>query len=724
MLAKKLSWVASFSVVILPLWLFGLAPGSAQSGPANTIAVPLIKTSPPIDGNLSDPGWAPAAKVTLTRNLRDRSAPAEQTTVFLETDGSFLYVAFDARQNARISATQHTNDVGQGSDDLVSVYLWPSDAQGFFYGFSANPIGTHYQYSSENTAYAPSWLSAGKVKGDGYSVTLRIPLRAIRGANNKAFRLQLERFVRLTGNDYVWAYDPGMTGSGSVLHAGHVTGLVAKAPTRPQPRFGLYTLGEYAAPSAGVQSTSRMGLDASIPFTAGSSFVAAVHPDYSNVEQDQQTIAPTAFARYYNEVRPFFTQLQNYYGGLSCGAICPQELYTPIIPTPRDGFALEGHEGTISYAAFDAIGVRRNDLASVANYSSKDQHWNASLQNVAARGQDADPCGVAVSAQDCYGMPGLKYVQDSTTVASVQHGSTKGLFEYANYGFENGTFAPDSSQARRFNYGIGAYDKDSSAGIDYTRIGSQYAPLDGYVTEVGVHGYNAYASRTWHRSSTAFITRYIAYVGHDRYYDNSTNFFNLGDDQAAVGITFRNTIHVRAQTGSSYLRLGNGVVTPLTQNGVDLSLKYNTPTQTYLSYYTGRFGPGKVDTFFGSTGIPLGGRGLISLSAFETFQGFDAPNSLPNDDWLLRASYTYQKQKDSSLAFGVRRIIGFPTTLVPLDPKSRAQSFQSAWNLSAAYYKRLPHDELYLVYGDANAFSTRPIIILKLIHYFGAEKGT
>ncbi|MBC5815185.1 MAG: hypothetical protein GIW97_01455, partial [Candidatus Eremiobacteraeota bacterium] len=250
------------------------------------------------------------------------------------------------------------------------------------------------------------------------------------------------------------------------------------------------------------------------------------------------------------------------------------------------------------------------------------------------------------------------------------------------------------------------------------------SPLDGYVTEVGVHGYNAFASRTWHRKETAFITRYIAYVGHDRYFDNSTNLFNLGDDQAAVGITFRNTIHVRAQTGSSYLRLSNGVVTPLTQNGLDLSLKYNQPTQTYFSYYTGRFGPGKVDTIFSGTAIPLGGRGLINLSAYETFQQFDSANSLPNDDWLLRASYTYQKQKDSSFAFGVRRIIGFPTTLIPLDSKSRARSFESAWNISAAYYKRLPHDELYLVYGDANAFSTRPIIILKLIHYFGAEKGT
>ncbi|MBC5829259.1 MAG: hypothetical protein GIW98_03575 [Candidatus Eremiobacteraeota bacterium] len=139
----------SFCLALSAVWHDACVPASAQSTPANTLAIPLVKVSPPIDGNLSDPAWGPAAKVSLTRNLRDRSVSAEQTTVFVETDGAYLYVGFEARQHAPLSASQHTNDVGQGIDDLVSVYLWPSDAQGFFYSFSANPIGTHYQYSSE-----------------------------------------------------------------------------------------------------------------------------------------------------------------------------------------------------------------------------------------------------------------------------------------------------------------------------------------------------------------------------------------------------------------------------------------------------------------------------------------------------------------------------------------------------------------------------------------------
>ncbi len=48
----------------------------------------------------------------------------------------------------------------------------------------------------------------------------------------------------------------------------------------------------------------------------------------------------------------------------------------------------------------------------------------------------------------------------------------------------------------------------------------------------------------------------------------------------------------------------------------------------------------------------------------------------------------------------------------------------NAWNLSAVFYQRLAHAELYLVYGDANALSTAPQFIIKFIRYLGAEKGT
>jgi len=36
----------------------------------------------------------------------------------------------------------------------------------------------------------------------------------------------------------------------------------------------------------------------------------------------------------------------------------------------------------------------------------------------------------------------------------------------------------------------------------------------------------------------------------------------------------------------------------------------------------------------------------------------------------------------------------------------------------------MSHDELYVVYGDPNNLATTPSFIVKLVHYFGADKGT
>jgi hypothetical protein len=87
--------------------------------------------------------------------------------------------------------------------------------------------------------------------------------------------------------------------------------------------------------------------------------------------------------------------------------------------------------------------------------------------------------------------------------------------------------------------------------------------------------------------------------------------------------------------------------------------------------------------------------------------------------WLERASYTYQANREQSLALGVRRIVGRPPML------DRIPLLQTGWNLSAAYHRTFGGaNEIYAVYGDAGAFSTVPQFIVKWIHYFGAGKGS
>jgi len=115
--------------------------------------VPLVTTTPPIDGDANHAAWASAAKVTYDYDLRLKRTSPNSTIAKVMTDGRFLYVAFDAKYNSTLRAAQHTNNVGVDTDDEVQIDLWPAGANGFRYIFISTPLGTHYQFSSENDVY-------------------------------------------------------------------------------------------------------------------------------------------------------------------------------------------------------------------------------------------------------------------------------------------------------------------------------------------------------------------------------------------------------------------------------------------------------------------------------------------------------------------------------------------------------------------------------------------
>ncbi|HEY9181079.1 MAG TPA: sugar-binding protein, partial [Candidatus Baltobacteraceae bacterium] len=560
------------------------------------VALPAIDKPPVMDGTLADPEWkSAAAKVQIGWNLRDQQPAREATTAYLMTDGRYLYVGFDAQQREPVQAGQHTNDTSLTDNDYVAVYFWPNGSNGFEYEFEANPNGTHLASSSENTAYAPRWQSAAHLKDGGYTVTMRIPLSAIKGTAGGAWGMQLARYVASTQDDYVWQHAPveGQGMEAMSIYSGFLAGVPSQQASRPKPRIGLYELGELASKSIGG-STSRIGADISIPITATTSFVSTLHPDYSNVELDQQTIQPTAYQRFYQEVRPFFTQLANFYNNGTCVGCMGQELYTPSIPTPRAGFAVEGKQGPASFAAFDAIGIdgRRDDAETVSAHTA-DTKSSFMVQRVGVN------------------MPGLN---DDVTYANVSHDSLKGLFEYAGYGTETGSLVVDRAQALREELGIGVYAPNGGIFAALRRIGGQYNPVDGFMQHSDVAGYDVNGNYTWYYKSAALFPRVIVAANVDRYHGTDTGL-NQADQTFAAGADVSKRWHIRLQTGASYLRLNDGTFTPITQNGIDVYFHYHTPTVTQLSWYTGRFGPGTVDSWTRATTLKAGPRGYLSFEA-------------------------------------------------------------------------------------------------------------
>lgn len=664
--------------------------------------------------------WSGSATAQLKWDVGHARPSRDATTVQMTTDGKFLYLRFEAQQREPLMAAQHSDDTVAGgsninggiawTDDAVWVDLWPTGPAGFQYQFESNPNGAHNEASTENTAFAPTWVSRGATTSDGYVVTMAVPLAVIHGAHPGTWRVQFVRYVRSTGELDVWSYDEAQTNPDDPARAGKVTVPLVAKPPLPKPRIGTYALGEIASAPAGG-STSRVGMDFSIPVAQTAAIFGTLHPDYSNVEIDQQSISPTVYPRVYSEVRPFFTQAAPYYNDFNCD-VCNgfrTILYTPAIPTPAQGYAFEGRQGAFGLAAYDAIGDGRNDAATALDYTSDDNRWNASLEQV-----NAD-------------IPGVVDVADE---AGVSWFNGKYLSAYANYATDRGTNVPNPGQGNWLDAGGGFISQQYALFGSFREVGTEFNPVDGFNSHPGIMGYGLYGARVWTFSPKDFLSS-VGVSGFLDRYQGPTYGQAQSDNQVLLDFLTKNTIDVQLYSGSDYWRFGSEL-TPISQNA-GFSITYhsgmqnnlnNFPTHgssatpTSIQWYTGNYGPGgRLDTWFRYSTIRVGNRGSLTLTLDDTAQYFHA--GAPNIQWFDEIAYAYQIGPNSSFAIGVRRVTGYPP-----QPNGGGDCAGTCSNISVAYHLRLRNSEVYIAYGNPNTLITVPQTIFKWIFYAGGAKGT
>ncbi|HVA29203.1 MAG TPA: hypothetical protein VNF68_13555, partial [Candidatus Baltobacteraceae bacterium] len=494
---------------------------AADRPTVGTLSIPRLAAPPPLDPRAPATAWQGTAPVPMSWDVTHQRPASERASALIGTDGGSLYVRFDIKQREGLLAQQHVNDVGDGTDDEVWIDLWPNGPAGFFYQFAATSNGTHFQYSSENTAYAPTWESRGAAYNGGFTVTMKIPLDVIRGSRaSGSWRAQFVRVIRSTGEREIWSYAPAQTNGDDVTYAGDIRGLAAAKSTHPKARFAPYALGAIGPSTSGL-TTSRVGLDFAIPITETASIVTTLHPDYSNLEIDQETIAPTAYARFYSETRPFFTQLSNYLDSFDCDA-CPgiSQLYTPNIPTPREGYAIEGSQGFARFAAFDAIGDHRTDAAQVFKTVTPDNRWRLTLQRVAAD---------------------TPFVHDDVGTGGLAYNDNKHISAYFNYGNDSGSNVALGNHAQRYDGGAYLYTNTFGAALAMRKVGYYYNPADGLVQHPDIAGYAFYSAKEWLFNKNDVLNEAGLDVFIDRYH-NAAGDLNQSDSSLLIDLLTANRI--------------------------------------------------------------------------------------------------------------------------------------------------------------------------------------
>lgn len=665
--------------------------------------VPVLQAPPHMNGVI-DSTWSAAIKEPVLFDFAF-AKPGEPTTVYVAQDATGLDFAFDVTQNVQVTASQQTNGAGVMNDDMVGVRLWPQGSNGFGYGFYANPLGARYQTSSENSSYSPEWTAVAKRSGTGYTVTMHVPFNVLRSGGSKVWRAQFERMTVANNSMEVWEHVQGQRNSDDVAYAGVLSGIAAKtqaAATRPQPRLQLYTLGELTTKDQGG-STSRIGGDFSIPVTQTSSVVGAFHPDFSNVEKDQQSISPTAFARRYSEVRPFFTQTGEFFNNTFNCSDCPSTLYTPSIPTFRDALAYEGTQGPLSFTAFNVNGFSRNDNAQVVNYTVSDPHYvrGASIQRVNVT------------------MPGF-----SDTVTEFMGGLLNQhthFFVSYNGAIESGSQVTDPAQAIYSDAGFGYVDKTTTAVVDDQKIGAQFNPFDGYTPQTDLHGYIGVLNKTFNLSNTGAVRDIFASYITGRYH-NSQGVTNSTLSVGQLKFDLHDQLSIQLTGASQGVLVSSGEFLPFNQNGFYVSYKGSTSTPTSISYNNGSYYHGHLVNWQYATTLPVMRNVKLSLETDENSYLSTYGNETSGKQWLERASLDWQFSRFASIDLGARRIFGGS-----LPDFYNGPDFTHEYNLgnmTAAFHFLAAQNEFYLVYGNPNYPTTLPALYLKWIRYIGAQKGT
>ncbi|MDQ2679782.1 MAG: DUF5916 domain-containing protein [Candidatus Eremiobacteraeota bacterium] len=721
-----------------------VAAATTAAGKFNAVPAPHPLT---LDPTLSDPAWQLGLLPTAdgVENLTTRSAAGNRTTTYLLYDKQNLYVGFKAQQTGTpIVAAQTTNDVGFGLDDFVGIGIDTSGNGNLSYFFETTPRGIRYQQASENARYRPVWQAAGKIDGSSWNAVMIIPLSVLRiGAGSpQNWRINIIRNLASIGEHYSWAFDGIMQDGGigqgfpsfndarfwPTLSGLQLSGAAGAA--RPKPRTDIYVLASggadrqiFAQSNGSFQQENirNYGIDLRYPITGTINFVGTLNPDFSNVEIDQQTIAPQEFRRNLQEYRPFFAQGANFInsnaapaGGISTAPY--QIFYSPNIGPFDRGAKVEGSFGKQSFGALSFRGY--------------DQTTGNEFDDIAYGYKHALPDRTFLYWSDGVIAHHSLAGSDNTAEAGVAFRNLKtGFVGALDQSFEQGTYVPAPGFARSFNGFVDVHKPNYEVNLGYDDISPNYNPIDGFTPNSDVRGPSGYVSLI---GSARGIKNYNFFAGGDRFLDRS-GAIHQADVTANLNLTLNNGITLAFGPNLGYLRtydipagpgcsgpiVGvtfftgypcylNGQTSRFNTLGGAIGYRDGTPDPIDVGYTEGPFGTFYLHQFNAGTSRQFG---RISLGV-EYDGSFERDNStgMLNSQQLRRISLGQTLGPDSNVSISLRSINGTGGFAVP------------GINLAASFHRKFRSgSELFVNYGTPAANATLDRFIVKYLFRFGGE---
>jgi hypothetical protein len=705
------------------------AVGAATLAPVDVVELHRAAVPLALDPSLADPRWSEGPLAGPLMDLGTKGPAGVSTTVSFWYDDRALYVGVRSEQKSPVVATQATDDVGYGTDDFVGVLLDVSGNGARTYMFAVTPRGTRYAFAAESSRYKPEWTAAATTTPAGWNAVMRIPYSALKlaGDGPQRWRVNLVRNIAATAEHESLAYSalmsyqtiPGWPNIGADWRWWpRVRGMtLAGAVPRPKPRaevFALESTGTdrdaFTVPSgATVRRAPRTtGADVTIPIDTTISFVGAFSPDFSNVEVDQQTIAPQQFRRAFTEYRPFFAQgapyinaaLQTYQFNL------PNELlfYSPAIGPFDRGLKLVG---TKNNESFGALEVRGSDPVT-----------GAAFDDVAFGYRHRRPDNTFA-----YWIDGVNAAHSGGNDRTWEIGGfgrslASGLIYSAMHAEETGSFVARPRDAQKNAAFIDIQKPGLEGSLTWIDTGPLYAPVDGFTNIADIRGPEFSLDLNRSPKRGAFKNADL-YLYADRWLDRRGN---VHESDADVYVTLRArsplAIYLNDQLGSQRTYEGDYFsgapheyrdqnLLAFKTWGAGLGYGEGTPNSVRSDYQAGPFG-----TFYLNQTTTTFTRALGSASLSVDYAGTreKAFAGASDGQWLRRVSLAVPFGRDGNASIAYRDVSGRGGFATP------------GRNVAASLRRRFSNgNELFVNYGTPAANTTLDRWIVKYLMRLGGS---
>jgi len=361
-------------VLALLLLIQDPLPGSVVEGKGSPTAhIPRLEQEIRIDGNLDEPAWAQATRLTGFWQYQPVDGrPAEEQTevwVWYAPDAIHFGIIAHDRNPRSIRATVADRDNIDSEDYVVLDLDTFHDRRRAFF-FAVNPLGVQADgVRSEGAGQVSSlipgsvdknpdftWDSKGRITDRGYQVEIRIPFKSLRypGSGAQSWGFNVTRVVQRTGYTDTWT-DVRRANASFLGQEGAIGGLrdMRHGVTVEAQPFVTATADGSRDGVSGRFVREDVDPDGGLNLRLGfSSYAldATINPDFSQVESDEgQVTVNERFALFFPEKRPFFLEGIELFGS-------PQTLvYTRRIVNPKAGAKLTGKFGQLGVAHLTAV---------------------------------------------------------------------------------------------------------------------------------------------------------------------------------------------------------------------------------------------------------------------------------------------------------------------------------------------------------------------------------